>query len=66
MKTAGITLLIIGLAAIIIQNTFYGYVDAEGVLHDSLFLPLGTLATILGISLLSVWGITVLLKKVRK
>lgn len=66
MKRAGIILLIIGVASIIIQNTFYGYVDAEGVLHDSLFLPVGSFATILGILLLAVWRITVLLKKVRK
>jgi intracellular septation protein A len=66
MKIAGITLLIIGVASIIIQNTFYGYVDAEGVLHDSLFLPIGAFATILGISLLSAWGVTVLLRKARK
>jgi hypothetical protein len=66
MRITGITLLIIGTTSIIIQNTFYGYVDAEGVLRDSLFLPLGVFATILGIILLSVWGVTVLLRKVRK
>ena len=63
MKIAGIIFLIIGIASITIQNTFYGYVDAEGVLHDSLFLPLGAFAIILGIFLLSVRGKTVLLKK---
>jgi hypothetical protein len=65
MKIAGITLLIIGVVSIIIQNIFYGYVDTEGVLRDSLFLPLGAFAITLGILLFSMWGITVLLKKVR-
>ncbi|MCA9368048.1 DUF3955 domain-containing protein [Candidatus Kaiserbacteria bacterium] len=66
MKIAGIILLIIGVTSIIIQNTFYGYVDAEGFLHDSLFLPLGAFATILGFLLLSVWGIKVFIKRFRK
>jgi len=66
MKTTGIALLIVGLVSIIIQNTFYGYMDAEGFIHDSIFLPLGAISTILGVLLLSVWGISALLKKVRK
>jgi hypothetical protein len=64
MKIAGITLLLIGVVSLIIQNSFYGYVDAGGVLRDSAFLPLGTLAAIAGMFLLIVWGIRVLLKKV--
>jgi hypothetical protein len=66
MKKAGIILLLIGVVALMIQNTFYGYVDADGILRDSLFLPLGVLATIVGTVLLSVWGIRVLYKEVRQ
>lgn len=63
MKTTGIILLAIGVVSIIIQNTFYGYVDAEGVLHDSIFLPLGVMATILGIGLLLVAASRYFLRK---
>jgi hypothetical protein len=34
-----------------IQNTYYGYVDEEGILHDSLFLPFGVICFIIGASL---------------
>lgn len=54
MKTATFIFLAIGTAFIFIQNTFYGYVDVDGVLRDSLFLPLGTLATIVGLTLLTI------------
>ena len=63
MKTTGIILLAIGVISIVIQNTFYGYVDAEGVLHDSVFLPLGAIATILGVGLLLVVAVRYFLRK---
>ena len=63
MKTTGIILLIIGVISVIIQNTFYGYVDAQGILHDSLFLPLGVISIILGTILIIGWGGIKLLKK---
>ncbi len=47
----GITFLLLGILSGIIQNTFYGYVDAEGVLRDSLFLPLSFLFIGLGLVL---------------
>ncbi len=34
-------LLAVGIAFIILENIFYQYVDKDGVLHESLFLPLG-------------------------
>lgn len=63
MKITGIILLIIGVISIIIQNTFYGYVDADGMLHDSIFLPVGVIATILGGIFLSAWGAIKLFKR---
>jgi hypothetical protein len=65
MKTAGLIFLSIGIISIIIQNTFFGYVDANGVLHDSLFLPVGALATLLGAGLLVLWSVIKLFRKVR-
>lgn len=48
MKKLGLILFGLGIVSMIIQNTFYGYVDEAGVLHDSLFLPLGVLLIFLG------------------
>ncbi len=56
MKTTGIIFIIIGVVSILIQNTFYGYIDAGGVMQDSIFLPVGALATIFGLALLVAWG----------
>jgi len=56
MKKIGIIFLITGAVSLFIQNTFYGYVDADGVLHDSLFLPLGVIAIILSMVVLIAWG----------
>ena len=41
-------LLTLGLVFLIIQNTFYGYIDENNVLRDSIFLPLGIMLSILG------------------
>lgn len=63
MKVTGIVLLSIGIISILIQNTFYGYMDTEGVIHDSVFLPLGALATLAGALFLAFCGIRYLYKK---
>ncbi len=60
MKIIGTTFLVIGIISVIIQNTFYGYVDAEGILRDSTFLPLGVVATLLGVCML---GLVVMMQK---
>lgn len=39
-------LLIVGIVCIVLENTFYQYVDKDGVLHESLFLPLGTICVL--------------------
>ncbi len=41
-------LLVIGVISLILENTFYQYVDKNGLLHESLFLPLGTFSVVLG------------------
>lgn len=66
MNRAGIILLALGVTSIFIQNTFYGYVDAESVLHDSIFLPIGTIATIIGILLLCISVLQYTLHKIWK
>jgi len=61
----GTVLLFVGIVFAVIQNRFYGYVDAGGILHDSLFMPLSAIA-ILG-TLLSflVGGMLFLREKLR-
>ncbi len=42
----------------VIQNRFYGYIDENGVLRDSLFLPLsaiGILAGVAGLIFTAIW-----------
>ncbi|MFK8028090.1 MAG: DUF3955 domain-containing protein [Gammaproteobacteria bacterium] len=40
-------LLVVGITCIVLENTFYQYIDKDGVLHESLFLPLGTISVLL-------------------
>ncbi|KGJ93637.1 DUF3955 domain-containing protein [Colwellia psychrerythraea] len=42
-------LLGLGIVFIIAENSFYQYVDDSGVLHESLFMPLGVLSFWMGI-----------------
>ena len=41
--------LLLGSVFVWIQNTFYGYLDENNVIQDSLFLPLGMLGVFLGL-----------------
>jgi hypothetical protein len=66
LTIAGITFIILGLISGYMQNTYYGYVDAEGVLHDSFFLPLSVLLLILGVLLLIIALLVMLFKKAKK
>ena len=66
MKAIGFIFLAIGIISIAIQNIFYGYIDANGVLHDSIFLPLGTFATIIGVILLLMAGARSLIRRRNK
>jgi len=49
LTLTGIIFIILGIISLIIQNTFYGYLDADGVLHDSLFLPLTFIFALIGL-----------------
>ncbi len=50
-------MIVVGSILLVIQNMFYGYVDANGVLRDSLFLPVGVITLMIGVSLLIIWYI---------
>ena len=45
-------LLGLGSASLIAENIFYQYIDDNGVLHESLFMPLGSLSMIVGVLVL--------------
>jgi len=42
-------LLATGLISIAIQNNYYNYIDKNGLLVDSIFLPIGSISLVLGI-----------------
>ncbi|MCA9810756.1 MAG: DUF3955 domain-containing protein [Candidatus Dadabacteria bacterium] len=52
LSLIGVTFIAIGAACGIIQNVFYGWIDADGFIHDSLFLPLSYLFLFAGALLL--------------
>jgi len=60
MLFSGLFFLLTGVVFLFLENTFYQYLDEDGVLHESLFLPLGVFALIIGSLLL----FTLVLKKV--
>ncbi|WP_282611260.1 DUF3955 domain-containing protein [Pelagibius sp. Alg239-R121] len=43
-----------GAISLMLESIFYGYVDADGVLQESLFLPIGFLLLVLGAVLFAV------------
>lgn len=49
LKISSIGFSCIGILFLIIENIFYQKVDTSGVLHESMFLPLGTLFLFVGV-----------------
>ena len=49
-KTLILTLISLGLGMVFIiaENTFYQFVDNDGVLHESMFMPLGVISIAVG------------------
>lgn len=50
----GYFFVLVGIIFIAFENIFYQYVDKDGFLHESLFLPLGVLSFVLGLILIFV------------
>ena len=44
-----LTIIFIGVACILFEHYYYQYVDDYGVLHESLFLPVGEILIISGV-----------------
>ncbi|TMO97400.1 hypothetical protein CWC14_08315 [Pseudoalteromonas sp. S3260] len=47
--TLSVSFLLLGTGFMLIENSVYQYVDNNGVLHESLFLPLSILCFALGL-----------------
>lgn len=45
---AGLVFLLTGGVFVWLENTFYQYLDEDGVLHETMFLPLGVLFLLIG------------------
>ena len=54
-KTFIISLILfsLGVLSLIAENTFYQFLDNDGVLHESMFLPLGIICIAVGVLFLS-------------
>lgn len=55
----------IGVVSLYIQNNYYGYVDEQGILRDSLLLPIGAFSLVLGAVCLTAFLASVLVKTYR-
>jgi uncharacterized membrane protein YidH (DUF202 family) len=56
-------LVLLGILLLVMENIFYGYIDQNGVLQESFFLPMGVASFLLGVVSLLVSTICVLFKK---
>ncbi|PIE42176.1 MAG: hypothetical protein CSA47_01610 [Gammaproteobacteria bacterium] len=56
----GLFFLLTGVAFLFLENIFFQYIDKDGLIYESFFLPLGVLALIIGSLLL----FTLILKKI--
>ena len=64
---ASLVLLIVGIACVFLENILYQYIDEDGVLHESLFLPLGVVFILCaGIGLVFVLAKTLMNKRKKK
>ena len=63
---SGLLFLLIGVISLFLENTYYQYIDENGYLHESLFLPIGVFSLIIGATLICIVIIKKLLKMVRQ
>lgn len=63
MIVTSLLLLFLGAAFLLLENVFYQYIDEDGLLHESFFMPLGFLSIFLGLSFLLVIAIRRLMSR---
>jgi len=66
LAIVGFVFVALGLISGLIQRNYYGYMGAEGMIHDSFFLPLALILAMIGSLLLLISMVQFLIKKVRK
>ena len=66
LSLIGAAFIAIGVVCGIIQNVFYGWIDADGFIHDSLFMPLSFLFVFAGVILLLVGLLSNLLGRIKR
>ncbi len=66
LAIAGFVFIALGLISGFIQHNYYGYIDAEGVIHDSIFLPLAFILMMIGGLLLLICIVRFVIHKFRK
>lgn len=50
-----LTFLVLGMVFITAENIFYQYLDSDGFLYESIFMPLGAISIALGILFLLIF-----------
>ena len=63
---SGFVFTLIGVVSVLIENTFYQYIDEDGLLHESLFMPLGVVFLAIGLLLIFVFSVLKLARLVRR
>lgn len=63
MIITSLLLLFLGIAFILLENIFYQYIDEDGILHESFFMPFGFLSIFLGLTFLLVIAIRKLMSR---
>ena len=66
LSIAGIVFISLGIVSGLIQNIFYGYVDSDGILRDSLFLPLAFIFLGVGLILLTLNILRIIVRTSRR
>jgi uncharacterized membrane protein YphA (DoxX/SURF4 family) len=66
LSITGIVFVTLGIVSGFIQQRYYGYMDAEGVIHDSFFLPLAFILAMIGGLLLLISMVRFLIRRLRK
>lgn len=62
---SSVVILVIGIVVSILASNA-SYVDAQGMVHDSLATPIGALMIVLGVILLLVSGVIFIVKSLKK
>lgn len=66
LPVLGGVLIALGMASHVIEHIFYGYLDKNGILHESLFLPLGFITGFLGLLIMMIWVIVRIIRNIRR